>query len=980
MKKKKFFILVAVIFTALVFFSTSASVDAEKMQEIKGLDLMVKPQNIDSSGTVKTDLNFGKFPLYFIFNKGQVNKKAKFYAKASRYTLWLTKEGLVFDSFKKVKDKVEVEEGKERHTPPFGHPSQEGNNQLPHSPYSPYSTHSPKLERDVSRLVFLDADKNPEMVQVEESKLRVNYFIGNDKSKWHCDVPTSQAVLYKSLYKDIDLKVYGIEKQIEYDWVVKPGGNPGDIRFEYKNVKGTRLDDEGNLLIETDFGELIHKKPVSYQERGAQSARRTGQSTGVGAGLRACPIERRDVNVTFKKISNNTYGFEVRKYDKSRELIIDPVVLAYSTYLGGGGEDYGRGIDVDNSGNVYVTGGTYSEDFPTLNQYQTYHGVYDVFITKIDPTQSGSSCLIYSTYLGGCGQDHGGGIVVDSSGCVYVTGYTTSTDFPTLKQYQGHGGWSDAFVAKIDTIQSGASSLIYSTYLGGGDTDEGIGIAVDSSGNAFVTGSTNSTDFPILNQYQTDQNGSNAFLTKIDTTQSGTSSLIYSTILGGSGGDNGIGIAVDSNGFAYVAGQTRSSDFPNLNQFQSTYQGGLYDAFVTKFDTTQNGASSLIYSTYLGGKGEDRSYGIVVDNSGNAYVIGWTNSTDFPTLDQYQTYKGMYDAFVTKIDTTQSGSSSLIYSTYLGGGGSDIGIGIALDSSRNAYVTGWTSSTDFPILNQYQTDQNGNDAFVTKIDMTNSGASSLIYSTYLGGDGVEVGYAIEVDSSWNAYVTGRTDSTDFPTLNQFQSNQGACDAFVTKLSFISPNSPPVAMCKDIEISADENCQAAIIADYVDDGSYDPDDDPITLSIDNAGPFSLGKHEVNLTVTDEHGESNTCQAKVTVVDTTPPIIEGLSASPNVLWLANHKMVAVTLGVTVSDNCDPAPKSKIVSVSSNEPVNGTGDGDSAPDWEITGDLTVNLRAERSGTGSGRVYTVTVMCTDAYGNSSTGTINISVPHDKR
>ncbi|MGD2085937.1 MAG: hypothetical protein PVH61_07120 [Candidatus Aminicenantes bacterium] len=267
MKKKKFFILAAVIFTALVFISASASVDADEMQNIKALDLSVKPQEINSSGTVKPDLNFGKFPLYFIFNKGQVDEKAKFYAKASRYTLWLTKEGLVFDSTRKV----EVET---THPAPSGHPSQEGSKQLPHSPYSPHSPHSPKLERDVSRLVFLDANKNPGMVPVKEAKLRVNYFIGNDKSKWHCDVPTSQAVLYKNLYKDIDLKVYGIEKQIEYDWIVKPGGNPEDIRFEYKNVKGTRLDDEGNLLIETDFGELMHKKPVSYQERTAPGAQR----------------------------------------------------------------------------------------------------------------------------------------------------------------------------------------------------------------------------------------------------------------------------------------------------------------------------------------------------------------------------------------------------------------------------------------------------------------------------------------------------------------------------------------------------------------------------------------------------------------------------------------------------------------------------------------------------------------------------------
>jgi hypothetical protein len=446
-----------------------------------------------------------------------------------------------------------------------------------------------------------------------------------------------------------------------------------------------------------------------------------------------------------------------------------------------------------------------------------------------------------------------------------------------------------------------------------------------------------------------------------------------------------------------------------------------------------------------------------VDSSGNAYVTGETLSTDFPTLNQYQTDQGGWDAFVTKLDTNQSGASSLIYSTYLGGGGVDWSYGIAVDKNGSAYVTGYTYSSDFPTLDQYQSNQVATDAFVTKIDTTHSGISSLIYSTYLGGSKSDTGRGIAVDNSGNAYVTGETWSTDFPTMNQYKTcPKSWYDAFVTKLSFIPSNSPPVALCKDIEISADENCQATIIAEYVDDGSYDPDDDPITLSIDNMGPFSLGEHDVNLTVTDEHGESDTCQAKVTVVDTTPPIpdvstlptvtgecraeitskptatdncagsiiattndpliyaeqgfytvtwtyndgngntaaqaqtvevkditapiIENLSASPNVLWPPNHKMVAVTLSVTAFDNCDHAPHSKIVSVSSNEPVNGIGDGDSAPDWEIAGDLTVNLRAERSGTGSGRVYTVTVICTDAYGNSSTETISIIVPHDKK
>jgi hypothetical protein len=804
---KNIFVLVFFVFFGLFLISASVPADSQvrRMQDIKPPGLNVKPQALHQNpkAAVKPDVNFGKIPLYFIFNKGQVNEKALFYAKASRYTLWLTGEGLVFDSVRKVKVKAEVEET--HPVPSFGHvhPSQEGNEKF-------------KIERDVSRLVFLNANKNPEIIPLDESTLRVNYFIGNDPSKWHCDVPTSKAVLYKNLYKNIDLKVYGIEKQIEYDWIVKPGGNPEDIRVEYKNVKNTRIDDEGNLLIETDFGELMHKKPVSYQqicmEHGARStghnpggtvqcASHSVHGAGVGAGLRACPNERKDVNVTFKKMGKNIYGFAVGEYDKRVELIIDPVVLAYSTYLGGENQDNGCSIAVDSSGNAYVTGSTESTTYPTLNPYQANQGGTDAFITKIDTTQSGASSLIYSTYLGGGGSDLGASIAVDGSGNAYVTGDTDSADFPCLNQYQTYQGGSDAFVTKIDTNQSGASSLIYSTYLGGGSSDFGTGIAVDSSGNAYVTGWTDGTDFPCKNQYQTVQGLHDAFVTRIDTTQSGVSSLIYSTYLGGISFDYGSGIAVDSSGNAYVIGRTNGPDFPCQNQYQTDQ--GSSDAFVTKIDTNQSGVSSLIYSSYLGGGDFDHGWGIAVDNSGNAYVTGRTDSTDFPCKNQYQNDPGdsTWDGFVTRIDTTQSGVSSLIYSTYLGGGSYDKSVAIAVDNSGYAYVAGWTESTDFPCKNQYQTDQGTWDVFVTKIDTNQSGASSLFYSTYLGGGIWDYGEGLAVDSSGNVYVTGRTFSPDFPTLNQYQADQGSWDTFITKLIYTIGPLPTVTTTAVTSITA-----------------------------------------------------------------------------------------------------------------------------------------------------------------------------------
>jgi hypothetical protein len=340
-----------------------------------------------------------------------------------------------------------------------------------------------------------------------------------------------------------------------------------------------------------------------------------------------------------------------------------------------------------------------------VNPYQTYQGDLDVFVTKL--SNSGNS-LVYSTYLGGGGLEGGEDIAVDGSGSAYVTGGTRSTDFPTLnpyQTYQGGGSLGDnAFVTKLSIA---GNDLIYSTYLGGGNNDYALDIAVDGSGNAYVTGATESSNFPTLNPYQTHQGGIDVFVTELSSTGS---SLVYSTYLGGGGEDRGFGIAVDGSGNAYVMGETYSSNFPTLNPYQ-TDQGGD-DVFVTKLSST---GDSLVYSTYLGALGEDRGFDIAVDGSGNAYVTGLTTSADFPTLNPYQTYQGTEDVFVTKLSNS---GNSLVYSTCLGGGNRDVGFGLAIDGSGNAYVTGFTESSDFPTLNPCQTDQGDIDAFVTKLSWT----------------------------------------------------------------------------------------------------------------------------------------------------------------------------------------------------------------------------------------------------------------------
>lgn len=388
--------------------------------------------------------------------------------------------------------------------------------------------------------------------------------------------------------------------------------------------------------------------------------------------------------------------------------------------------------------------------------------------------------LGYSTYLGGSGTDAGAGVAVDSSGNAYVTGYTGSTDFPTMNPLQpNNGGYYNAFVAKIS---SSGSAFVYSTYLGGSQSDFGQDIAVDNSGNAYVTGFTDSPNFPTMNALQQTYGGNgDGFVAKLNPFGS---ALVYSTYLGGSEYDSAEGIAVDSSGGVYLVGNTQSTNFPTMNAIQPANGGGIYDVFVARLNPT---GSTLVYSTYLGGSGLDISQNVAVDSSGDAYLTGYTTSADFPvTPEAFQTScnggsncSADGDAFVTELNST---GSALVYSTYLGGNAEDGGAGIAVNSSGNAYVSGYTQSTNFPTTNPFQSTYGGGftDAFVAQLNPT---GSALVYSTYLGGSGGDEGHDIAVDSSGNAYVTGLTDSPDFPTLNPVQAaNGGGQDAFVTKLS------------------------------------------------------------------------------------------------------------------------------------------------------------------------------------------------------
>jgi uncharacterized protein (TIGR03437 family) len=452
------------------------------------------------------------------------------------------------------------------------------------------------------------------------------------------------------------------------------------------------------------------------------------------------------------------------------KLNINGSQLVYSTYLGGSSEDLAFGIALDSTGAVYVTGDTLSTDFNTNAPLQAANrGGFDAFVTKINPA---GTALPYSTYLGGSGDDLATGIALDTAGNAYITGFTSSNDYSTISPIQSVSrGGLEVFVTKIF---ADASSIAFSTYFGGNGSDNANAIAVDSGGNCYITGSTTSTNLPTRTPIQgTNRGGLDAFVAKFNPT--GTN-LIYSTYLGGQFGDVGRGIRVDTAGNAWIAGGTFSDDFPVLSAFQPINRG-LGDAFVARLNVT---GTALTYSSFLGGSNTDEAAGIAIDSAGNAYVIGNTASTDFNTQNPMQaTNRGQQDIFVSKVSPT---GTSLVYSTYLGGARADIGNGIAVDSSNNAYITGSTASNNFPLVSPLQPSYGGGDvdAFVAKL---NAAGSALIYSTYLGGSLNEVGNAIGVDPFGNAYVTGLTSSTNFPLRNPIQNdNRGDNEVFISKLN------------------------------------------------------------------------------------------------------------------------------------------------------------------------------------------------------
>jgi hypothetical protein len=687
-------------------------------------------------------------PLRFIANAGG---EQRFTVQATGYTIFFAEGEVVFSTSPAVPPAAEHSLGSSHHLTvlPDPHPQPAGRASA------------------VVRLRFAGANPHPAVEGLERLPGAVNFFLGNDPAAWQTGLPSYAAIVYRDLYPSVDLVYRGSGGRLKSEFRLAPGADPAAIQMVYAGLQEARVRADGALVLQTAAGELVEKAPFVYQV--GDGARRE-----IAGGYELRPPDR----------PGGAYRvtFQVAAYDQAQPLVIDPA-LVFSTYLGGEGAEWGFGIAVDSAGSIYVAGGTESTDFPTANPIQIDPNSGNAFVTQII-SSGGAYTYGFSTFLGGSDADYGYDIALDEAGNIYVAGETRSSDFPIRQATQpSRGGGAvyiyDAFVTQI--ISAGGSyTLGFSTYLGGSADDRGGGVAVDGDGNIYIKGSTQSSDFPCYDALDTTLGGSfDGFATKI-ISASGAYTYGYSTYLGGSGMESIYpGLEVDGAGNAYVTGGTFSSDFP-LHDALDTSLDGLSDAFVTQIISAA-GTYTYGLSTYLGGSSTDSGGSVAVDNAGRIYVTGETTSSDFPTRNALNAGPGGNgDVFVTQI-ASAGGVYTYGFSSFFGGSSRDGGVAIAVDDAGTMYVMGSTESGDFPYFRAIDTSLSGDtDVFVTKI-VSAGGVYTVGYSTYLGGGGYERGFDIAVDDAGNSYVTGDTNSSDFPTRHASQMRQAYTDAFVAKI-------------------------------------------------------------------------------------------------------------------------------------------------------------------------------------------------------
>jgi hypothetical protein len=723
---------------------------------------------------------FANLPFGFEPNRGQLDSRVTYSSREGQYNFFLTSSEAMF----LLPEHLMM--------PPTDIKSVAGQ--------SPAATG--KSTWDAIGMRLLGGNSLSKILASDQLPGKKNYYIGADQRKWASGVPLYATLRAHDVYDGIDLLFRNSDRQFEFDFLVNPGSDPKRIRLAFDGTQHIQIDASGDLLLQGPAGDLRFHRPVAYQEL----------SDG-----------RREVSAQFTKTPDGEITLRVGPYDHHRQLIIDPTVT-YATYLGGTGQDQGMGIAIDDAGNTFVAGGTASPNFPNTGGGVNYAGELDAFVTEFNS----SGQLVFSTILGGSGNDVATAIAVSTEGQnpgIFVTGYTTSPDFPANTNQFFLAGIQNALVFILHYpggYYSGA------TYLGGEAVDAGLAITYDTViGYVYVAGQTTSQQFPIssplFNGGQLNMGAgsgaSDAFVAEMFPDLSG---FYFSTFLGGAGQDFASGIALDHPNSTfhnvYITGGTNSggsssppSFYTTSGAFQPTCgtdgncNGGKDDAFVTVICVYQDPpcnamglAPNYVYSTFLGGSAVDDAYSIAVDSSSNVYLTGRTTSTDFKLASPLQgTMNGSQNAFVSKMNPTGTG---LVFSTYLGGSQTDAGLGIAIDDNQNIYLTGRTNSPDFPLAFPTQaTIGGGNDAFISAL---NASGSTLTFSTFLGGSGDEdvLGGSIAVDFLQDVYVTGDTNSTNFPTQSPYQGsigstqscmingNQVLCpDAYVATLNVTPPN-------------------------------------------------------------------------------------------------------------------------------------------------------------------------------------------------
>lgn len=623
---------------------------------------------------------------------------------------------------------------------------------------------------DLAHSVGVEVVGGADVAPRAEAKLpgASNYFIGNEPRRWRSGVPHHARVRYAGVYPGVDLVWYGNGGEVQYDFEVAPGADPTAIALRYDGVESAAIDADGTLRLALAHGELRQRRPFAYQVAA------DGTREPVAAGFRL--VEAGDARAT-------AVAFTLGEYDVRRPLVIDPVIT-YATYLGGTSPDNPESVAIDANGAAWIAGWTDSADFPAAGGVDTSaNGNADAFVAKLNPQ---GTAFEFVTYLGGSNFDEAYRVVVDAAGNAYVAGGTASANFPTAgpaAQATYGGGGSDAFVAKLNPQ---GTVLLYSTFVGGGGSEaqsgDAFGFAVDGDGAAYVSGETTSANFPTTPgaPQTTLGGGSDYFLTKL---APGGSSVAFATYHGGNSSDDHDGnggetMVLGANGNVWLYGQTSSTTFPTTPGAIDATLGGITDVFIARFDTV---AGTRVYSTLLGGTGNETAFSIAVDAAGNAYVTVETPSTDFPTTPgAYDTTYtgGASDAAIAKLNPQ---GTALVYSTYLGGTGADQPTLVRVDAAGQAFVAGGTTSANFPVTpGAPDVARNGsNEGFVTKLNASGSG---LVYSTYVGTSGSDGVFELQIDGAGAVYATVNTTGTDGATFGGGRTYPGGGDEYFVKLN------------------------------------------------------------------------------------------------------------------------------------------------------------------------------------------------------